>query len=165
MFVHFSDHPGCVCKGLYDPHLLPVSLARWLTTQGQLDCSGAAATLLESMDSILSLSPHQLRRAADVQERVASLQKELSQILGTSIQVGTAQTAAPAPGKRRMSPAGRARIAAAARAMWLRRKAQKSSVPATRKIKRTVSPAAKARLAAIARARWKKARAAGKSTL
>src|SRR5258707_12497294 len=68
------------------------------------------------MNSITTLSPKQLRRAADIQERIESLQKELSHILAVTPQ----PAAVAAPKKRRMSAAGRARIAAAARARWAR---------------------------------------------
>ena len=65
--------------------------------------------------SIASLSARQLRRAADIKDKIQSLEKELEQILGSSTEL-----AAPAaPKKRRkMSAAGRARISAAAKARW-----------------------------------------------
>ena len=71
---------------------------------------------------IASLSAKQLRRAADIKDKIQSLEKELEQILGSSI-----KTAAPAtPKKRRkMSAAGRARISAAAKARWAKIKGAK----------------------------------------
>jgi hypothetical protein len=76
------------------------------------------------MNSLTALTPQQLRRAADIQERIQSLQKELGQIFG-------AVEAAPRPSqisgngrrRKRMSAAGRAAIAAAARARWKKAKA------------------------------------------
>ena len=68
-------------------------------------------------------------------------------------------------GKRKMSAAGRARIAAGARARWARIKGTKSANVSARAPKRKMSAAARARLSAIAKARWKKSRALGKSTL
>ncbi len=111
---------------------------------------------------ILNVTSGQLRKAADLQERIESLQSQLQELLGDEAK---SQTAAPAaPGKRRMSAAGRARIAAAARARWAK---VRGTAPAKRtaKPKRQMSAAAKARLSALAKARWKKAKAAGKATL
>jgi len=61
-----------------------------------------------------------------------------------------------------MSAAGRARIAAAARARWARVNATKKSATKTR---RKMSAAARAKIAAAAKARWKKAKAAGRKRL
>jgi hypothetical protein len=70
---------------------------------------------------ITNLTPQQLRQAASIKERIAALQKKLAKLAGSEV---------PAPAKagrkkRRMSAAGRARIAAAARARWARVKAAK----------------------------------------
>jgi hypothetical protein len=70
--------------------------------------------------SITNLSPKQLRRAADIKEKIASLQNELNQLLGSST--------APRMGRRggwKMSAAAKAKIAAAARARWAKIKAGK----------------------------------------
>lgn len=72
--------------------------------------------------SIASLSAQQLRRAADIKDKSQSLEKELEQILGSS----TKPVSVAVPKKRRkMSAAGRARIAAAAKARWAKVKAAK----------------------------------------
>lgn len=105
----------------------------------------------------LNLTSRELRRAANLQDKIATLQAELSRILGASAPV----KAAPA-GKRKMSAAGRARIAAAARARWARVNATKKSATKTR---RKMSAAARAKIAAAAKARWKKAKAAGRKRL
>ena len=114
------------------------------------------------MNELLNLSTEQLRRLADVKERIESLQDELSRVLGGS---------APGrvSGKRviNMSAAGRARIAAAQRARWAKYNAAKGS-PAranNSKPRRKLSAAAKAKIAAAARARWAKAKASGRSRL
>src|SRR5712691_6791937 len=112
------------------------------------------------MNSILSLTPRDLRKAANIQERIASLQKDLSRLLGGSATASVSVS----PKRRKMSAAGRARIAAAARARWAKLKRNKSGKPA-RTGRRKMSAAAKARLAAVARARWAKAKAAGRSAL
>src|SRR5216684_4062925 len=97
--------------------------------------------------SLADLTPKQLRQAADLKERIDSLQHDLSQILGLVAQPNHAPTAQP---KRRMSAAARARIAAGARARWAKIKGTASAAPATQP-KRKMSAAARARLAAIAR--------------
>ncbi len=109
--------------------------------------------------SLLHLSVHQLRQAAAIRERIEGLEKQLAAILGGSV-------AGFAPVKRRkMSAAGRAAIAAAARARWARERAAKGIAAAPVAHKRKMSPAAKARLSALAKARWKKVKAQGRSRL
>src|SRR6266704_1595166 len=114
------------------------------------------------MNSLLAdLSPKQLRHAADLKERIESLQHDLVQILGA---VAPANHAPTAPQKRKMSAAARARIAAGARARWARIKGTTSVKSATQP-KRKMSAAARASLSAMAKARWRRARAAGKNAL
>jgi hypothetical protein len=113
------------------------------------------------MNSIINVTPQQLRRAAKVQEKIAALQKKLSQLLGAPGQ----PVAAAAPKKRKMSAAGRARIAAAARARWAKIRGAKKAAKLVRKPRRKISAAGRARLAALARARWKAIKAQGKSRL
>jgi hypothetical protein len=63
-----------------------------------------------------------------------------------------------------MSAAGRAAIAAGARARWAKIKGTApSSAPANGR--RKMSAAAKAKISAAAKLRWKKARAAGRNAL
>jgi hypothetical protein len=108
------------------------------------------------MNLLTHLSAKQLRRAADLQDKIASLQRELESYLGVSA------PASATPGrKRRMSAAGRARIIAAQKARWAK---FKSGKPA-KKAKRSMNASARARIAAAARARWAKAKAAGKKSL
>src|SRR3954463_13448986 len=118
---------------------------------------------------LTNLSPAQLRKAADLKERIESLTDELGKILDGG------SSSAPAPsfirgGPRQMSAAGRARIGAAARARWAKVRAAKggntAKVASTKGPgRRTMSPAGRARIAAAARARWAKAKAAGKFRL
>src|SRR6266403_1732112 len=99
--------------------------------------------------SINDLSPSQLRHAADLKEKIDSLQNELEQILGVPSQPGRK----PAPQKKRqMSAASRARIAAGARARWARIKGTTTAKP-TAQPRRKMSAAAKARLSTLAKAR------------
>jgi len=111
------------------------------------------------MNYLNDLSPAQLRQAADIREKIESLQHELSTLLVPATQ---SQDVTTAP-KRKMSQAAIAKIRAAAKARWA--KIAETPEKAHKQPKRTMSAAAKAKLAAIARARWKKVRAAGKRAL
>src|SRR5438132_464971 len=115
------------------------------------------------MNSLFSnLSAQELRRAAEIREKIDDLEDELRTILGGVVgsQRGTSWK-----GKRRMSAAGRAAIAAGAKARWARTRGNSHPGKARMLGKRKMSPAARARLSAIAKARWKRAKAAGKSAL
>lgn len=114
------------------------------------------------MNSLLNLSGTQLRRAAELKEQIDNLNSELEAILaGAESSVPSAKGVGRGRG---MSAAGRARIAAAARARWAKIKAAKGGSSAAdnggAKPKRTMSAAAKAKIAAAAKARWAKLRAA-----
>ncbi len=111
------------------------------------------------MNSITNLSPAELRNAANIQEKIQSLQKKLAQILGATAE----PAASDAPKKRKMSAAGRKAIAAAAKARWAKINASKAK-PA-KKARRKLTAAAKARLSALAKARWAKAKKAGRTRL
>lgn len=114
--------------------------------------------VFETIMSITNLSAQELRHAADLQEKIARLRTELDHLLGGA-------SAAAAPRKRRkMSAAARARIAAAQRARWAKRRGVKPG-KATAKRKRKISAAGRKRLAQLARARWAKAKAQGKKSL
>jgi hypothetical protein len=110
--------------------------------------------------NILNLSAQQLRRAAGIKDQIASLEKKLGQIVGAPIQANSTPKKS-----RKMSAAGRARIAAAARARWAKVNGNKVSVKPVKRVRRKMNTAARAKLAAAAKARWKKAKAAGKKTL
>jgi len=111
------------------------------------------------MSLITNLSSQQLRRIADLKEKIESLQNELNRL------AGAAASGSPIKRKSGMSAAGRARIAAAQRARWAKVKGAKKSAKATRKPSRKLSAAARAKIAAAARARWAKAKASGKTRL
>ncbi len=112
------------------------------------------------MNLLTNLSAQKLRRAADIKEQIDTLQIQLHGILGLPYQ---ATDGAPTKWRYKMSAAGRARIAAAARARWAKLKGAKTSPG--RMPKRKMSATGKARLSALAKARWRKARTAGKKTL
>ena len=110
--------------------------------------------------SITDLSAQQLRRAANIKDKIQTLENELGKILGSSIK----PVAAAAPKKRRkMSAAGRAKIAAGQKARWAKAKGQKMKQSQPKK--RKMSAAARAKISAAAKARWAKVKAAGKNTL
>jgi hypothetical protein len=139
---------------------------------------------------MINVTPEQLRKAANIKERIDALQNELNEILGGDTL--TPPTAPGKPKKRKMSAAGRAAIVAAAKARWAKTKgtaparrpisaaglaniraaqkarwaAAKGAAPAAKPMqKRQMSPAARAKLSALAAARWAKVKKAGKSKL
>jgi hypothetical protein len=107
------------------------------------------------------LSLDLLRRAVGIREQMDALERELAGIIGSP--------AAPSVrrgGRRTMSPAARAKIAAAQRRRWAkqRRISAYSAAPA-RRGRRRMSAAARARISAAAKARWARAKAAGRNSL
>ena len=69
----------------------------------------------------MNISAVQLRRAADIQDKIESLQSELNQLLGN----GSAPAIEPERKRWKMSAAARAKIAAAQRARWAKVRAGK----------------------------------------
>jgi hypothetical protein len=115
------------------------------------------------MTNLQNLTVKQLRKVVAIKERMERLEAKLASISG-----GNSADAAPVVRRRRrrkMSPAARARIAAAQRARWAKVKGRATTPKKAVKKKRKVSAATKARLAAIAKARWAKVKASGKSAL
>ena len=114
------------------------------------------------MSILLSLTSAQLNRAADLKDKISALEIQLASIFG-------AAPASPGLGRRSgMSPAARARIAAAQRARWARVKGKKPAAKAVKKTsgrRRGMSASVKARLSALAKARWARVKAAGKKAL
>jgi hypothetical protein len=111
---------------------------------------------------MINLTPKQLRQAANLKEKIVALEKELNQLFGSTAK----PVASPAPKKRRkMSAAGRAKIAAAAKARWAKVKGQKTAAKPVKKARRKMSVAARAKIAAAAKARWKTAKAQGRNSL
>jgi hypothetical protein len=121
------------------------------------------------MNSLISLSVAQLKRAAAIKEKIAALEKELAKLVGGSVAVP--KPAAPAAKKKRkMSAAGLARIKAAQKARWAKIKNSKRAVKVVAKAaapvvkkKFKMSAAAKAKISAAAKARWEKIKAAKKA--
>ena len=105
------------------------------------------------------LSANQLHRAAGIKHKIESLQKQLSRLFGSTAGVTTPVR------RRKMSAAGRRKIAAAQRARWAKAKGRKSAAKPVKKAKRKMSAAGRAKISAAAKKRWAKAKAAGKSRL
>jgi hypothetical protein len=114
------------------------------------------------MKSITNLTSKQLRQAADLKDEIQSLEQELGQILGSP---SKSVTEAKPKKRRKMSAAGRAKMAAAAKARWAKVKGTKPSAKPVKKAKRKMNAAARAKLSAAAKKRWAKAKAAGKTKL
>ena len=116
------------------------------------------------MNSILNLTVKQLRKAADLQERIEALQDKMQQVLGPP-----APTEAPAARgrkKRKLSRKGLANIRAGVRKR-MKARARGAAQPATVAVKRRrkISAAGRRALSAAAKARWARVKAAGKSRL
>jgi len=124
------------------------------------------------MSLLTNVSVQQLRQAADLKEKIAALENQLSQLLGATAPTATVKPAAAKAPKKKggMSAAGKARIVAAQKARWAKVKAAKPEAktvvavkvaqPAKKKF--TMSAAAEAKISAAAKARWAKVRAAKK---
>jgi hypothetical protein len=105
--------------------------------------SGIDAELLNA-----ALVGYQVQR-----ERLAAIIADIQSQLGHrgSVKRETIGSEEPAPRRRGMSAAGRARVAAAQRKRWA---AAKASGAATAKPKRRLSAAGRARIIAATKARW-----------
>ena len=113
------------------------------------------------MNSITQLTPHQLRQAADLQERILELQHELSQLLGAAPNDGAA-----APVKRRkLSAQGLANIRAGARKRWAKVRGGNGAAEKPTKRKGRMSAAGRAAIAARMKKRWAAAKRAGRNAL
>jgi hypothetical protein len=84
---------------------------------------------------MINATPSQLRKAADIQEKIQSLQEELSQLLGSEVSTPAEPAAAKAPNRKKgkMSAAGRAAIRAAQIARWAKIKGTSPATTATKK--------------------------------
>jgi hypothetical protein len=112
------------------------------------------------MSSIANLSVQQLRNAATLKEKIQTLEKELNQLLGSTV----TSPASPAPGKKKfkMSAAAKAKISAAAKARWAKVKGTKPAAKPAPRAKGRMSAAAKAKLSVKMKALWAARKAAKK---
>ena len=117
------------------------------------------------MSILSSLTSVQLKRAADLQEQIEALNRQLAALLGGTDSAPapaaeSAPEAKPARKKSKFTPAGLARLRAAQKARWARvHAAAAMTAKPEKKARRKMSPAARAKIAAGARARWAKVRA------
>lgn len=130
------------------------------------DFSGHDLFTLPIMSLINQLTAQQLRKAANLKDKIAALQEQLGRLVETSgggkifLPVKTAR-----PARKKISAAGIAKIRAAQKARWAKikeAKAAKVTVQKSAARKRTLSDAARAKMAAAAKARWAKVKAAKK---
>jgi len=120
------------------------------------------------MNDITRLTPAQLRQAADIQERIESLRKELDLVLGAEPVLSASATEAPVPpnGSRQFSAKTRAKMAAAQKARWAAKRGEVEPAvipptePAPTPAKKPVTDAKLKALAKAREARWAKVRAA-----
>jgi hypothetical protein len=108
--------------------------------------------------NITSLSPKQLRTAANIQEKILELQSELADLLGSE---PSTTTVVAGSGKRRFSGQAIANIRAGAKRRW----AKEGKATAAHKPKKKMSAAGKKALSKALKARWAKAKASGKNAL
>jgi hypothetical protein len=104
----------------------------------------------------MDISLKSLEEAVGIRCQIATLEKHLGSLLGAS-----AATTSTHKGKRRMSAQARAKIAAAMRARWAKRKGTAATAPTHRK-KGGLTPAGRRRLSQLMKARWAARRKAGK---
>src|SRR5436853_611687 len=97
--------------------------------------------------SLDNISAKALLKAANIQEKIETLQSELQDILGDLTSSTQPPSGTRTARKKIFSASARRKMAA------------------SKKAKRKVSPSVKAKLKAIAKARWAKAKAAGKNAL
>jgi hypothetical protein len=106
----------------------------------------------------MDISLDSLEKALSIRRQIETLESRLAALLGGTVSPHTTT----GKGRRRMPAATRAKIAAAARARWAKRKAgQTVSKPA--KKKGGLTPAGRKKLSQLMKARWAARRkAAGK---
>jgi hypothetical protein len=132
--------------------------------------------------NISNLTPQQLRKAADLKERIDGLQDQLNRLLGGQLpapaQVATEAPEEPANGRRKkrkkVSAEARARMAASQRARWAAKRGEveeeaviESEAPAATepekpKKKRNISEAGRRAMSLAGKRRWATLRAAKK---
>jgi hypothetical protein len=83
--------------------------------------------------SLAKLTTAQLKKAIAIREKIDDLESQFSKLLsGSQVDLDSTDRVSGKGGKRTMSDAGRARIAAAQRARWARLKGAKSAAPAAK---------------------------------
>jgi hypothetical protein len=100
-----------------------------------------------------------IEKALDIRRKIEALQASLSEIYGGAKKTVSTKGVDRRKGKR--SAAARAKMAAAQKARWAKKRGESAAAPApaavkTRKKRRKMSAEARARIAAAQRARWAK---------
>jgi hypothetical protein len=114
------------------------------------DCHTRQLRLSTGMD----ISVKDLQEAISIRQQIDNLEQRLSSLLR-----GTPQPVRPATGQRYFSPSTRAKLSAAARARWAKRRGGAGATPTKRKGQLT--PAGRRRLSELMKARWAARRRAG----
>lgn len=109
---------------------------------------------------LMDLSLESLEKAISLRKRIHKLETELNALFSTR----RGQPGQRGFQRKRMSPAARAKIAAAARARWAKQKRSKPGISRTRTArKKGISAAGRRKLSQLMKARWAaKKKAAGK---
>jgi len=120
------------------------------------DCHTGQLRLSSGMD----ISVKDLQEAISIRQQIDNLQRRLSSLLRGAPQTPTGPAASPASG-RFFSPATRAKLAAAARARWAKRRGTGTAAAAPAKGKGQLTPAGRRKLSLLMKARWAARRKAG----
>ena len=122
------------------------------------------------MASFHDLTTAQLKQAVQMREQIEALQEKLDALLGGSSTHTPKRKLGRPAGKRTMSAASRAKMAAGQKARWAKLKAIPSKAAPSKALvkaapkKKVLSPEAKAKIAAAMKARWAAKRKASVAT-
>src|SRR6266704_2410727 len=101
----------------------------------------------------MDLSLNTLKEAVSLREQIHTLERRLASLFGGGPKPPS-PSPAPASGRRGMSAATRAKLSAAAKANWARRRAGVTSRPNAPKKKGGLTPAGRKKLSDAMKARW-----------
>jgi hypothetical protein len=105
---------------------------------------------LSNYSSRMDLSLEALEKAVSIRRKIDVLQRRLSSLFGTY-----ASSSSTRKGRRRMSAATRAKLAAAAKARWAKRKGGRTRTATKPQQKKGgLTPAGRRRLSQLMKARW-----------
>jgi len=116
---------------------------------------------------VTSISPKQLRKAADLKERIDTLQSELSQLLGAPDVAGAEPSGRPENGRRktrRLSPQGLVNSRAGVARTMAKKTATAGAQPTPQSKKKRSAAWSKA-LSEALKKRWAERKAAGQTRL
>ena len=118
-------------------------------------------TSLDTLTQFLNVRLHLVKEKTEIESRLAAIVQALSgaPVARTPLAAPAPVVPTPAPKKGTMSAAGRARIAAAARARWAKVKGTTPTQAAPKKAKPVISAEGIARIRAFQKARWAKIKA------